>query len=55
MLGQKKSFWGVVESFERSSTDFFESVSSIKSIPGIRFGAKGVGGRRREGGDDVCG
>ena len=37
MLGQKKSFWGVVESFERSTTEFYESVTNVRSIPGIKL------------------
>ena len=36
LLGQKRSFWGVIESFEKYSSDFAESVASVRGIPGIR-------------------
>ena len=36
ILGQKRSFWGVIESFERDSTEFFESVANVKGIPGVK-------------------
>ncbi|CAI8044412.1 RUN and FYVE domain-containing protein 1 [Geodia barretti] len=36
MLGQKKSFWAVVEGFEKMSTDFSESISNVRGLPGIK-------------------
>ena len=36
LLGQKRSFWGVIESFEKHSSDFAESVASVRGIPGIK-------------------
>ena len=37
LLGQKRSFWGVIECLERISSDFMESVQNTKSIVGIRY------------------
>ena len=37
MLGQKRSFWGLIESFERSSADFTEGVANVRGIPGIKW------------------
>ena len=36
LLGQKRSFWGVIESFERVSSSFMESVHNTRSIVGIK-------------------
>ena len=36
LLGQKRSIWGAIEGFEKSSTDFAESVSSVRNIPGVK-------------------
>lgn len=37
LLGQKRSFWGVIESLERSSSEFMESVQNTRSIPGMKL------------------
>ena len=36
ILGNKRSFWGVIESFEKDSTEYFESVANVKGLPGIK-------------------
>jgi len=36
VLGQRRSFWAVIENYERESTELFESVSNIKALPGIK-------------------
>ena len=36
MLGQRRSFWAVIENYERESTEMFESVSNIRALPGVK-------------------
>ena len=36
ILGQKRLFWGVIECFEKTSVEFGESVSSVRSITGVK-------------------
>jgi RUN and FYVE domain-containing protein 1 len=36
LLGQKRSFWAVLENLERSSYDFMETISNTRNIPGIK-------------------
>lgn len=36
LLGQRRSFWGVIENLEKISGSFMESVQNTKSITGIK-------------------
>lgn len=37
ILGQKRSFWGVIESFEKSSSEFYETIVNVRGIPGVKY------------------
>ena len=36
VLGQRRSFWAVIENYERESTELFESVSNVRALPGVK-------------------
>jgi len=36
LLGGKRGFWGFVETLEKASGDFQETVLAVKAIPGIK-------------------
>lgn len=36
ILGQKRSFWGAIEAYEKDSTEFFEGVANVRGIPGVK-------------------
>lgn len=36
LLGQKRSFWGVVEAFEKTSYDFVETAASARNVTGVK-------------------
>ena len=37
ILGQKRSIWSVIESFEKSSSEFYETVVNVRGLPGIKY------------------
>lgn len=48
ILGQKRSFWSVIESFEKSSSEFYETVVNVRGIPGIKYVCVDLRARERE-------
>ena len=37
ILGQKRSFWSVIESFEKTSSEFYETIVNVRGIPGVKY------------------